>query len=102
MKECFARLPKRVWKVFVRADSAFFDGALPDLLESRSCQYLIKGNLIGLAALLERQSWRKIAVKPGYESAQFEYKCSGWAGSGTFIAVRLLTAVITEEADLFG
>ena len=89
-------MPKRGWKVFVRADdSAFFDGALPDLLESRSCQYLIKVNLRGLAALLERQSWRKIAGKPGYESAQFEYKCSGWAGSGTFIAVRLLTAVIT-------
>ncbi len=23
MNECFAKLPKRVWKVFVRADSAF-------------------------------------------------------------------------------
>lgn len=24
-RECFARLPKRVWRVFVRADSAFFE-----------------------------------------------------------------------------
>jgi len=35
MKDCFAKLPKRAWKVFVRADSAFFDGALLDLLESK-------------------------------------------------------------------
>ena len=35
MKECFARLPKRVWKVFVRADSAYFDGKLLDFLEER-------------------------------------------------------------------
>jgi hypothetical protein len=48
MKECFAKLPKRVWKVFVRADSAFFDGALLDLLESKGCQYLIKVKLIGV------------------------------------------------------
>jgi hypothetical protein len=29
MMECFAKLPKRVWKVFIRADSAFFDGDDP-------------------------------------------------------------------------
>ena len=101
MKECFAKLPKRVWKVFVRADSAFFDGALLDLLESKSCQYLIKVNLRGLTTLLEKQSWRKIAGRPGYESATFEYKCSGWSKSRTFVAVRLLTEVIIEEDALF-
>ena len=33
MKECFAKLPKRIWKIAVRADSAFFNGALFDFLE---------------------------------------------------------------------
>jgi len=101
MNECFAKLPKRVWKVFVRADSAFFDGALLDLLEARSCEYLIKVNLRGLKTLLEKQSWRKIAKRPGYESTKFEYKCSGWSRSRTFVAVRKLTEVKIEEDVLF-
>ncbi len=101
MNECFAKLPKRIWKVFVRADSAFFDGALLDLLEARSCEYLIKVNLRGLKTLLEKQSWRKIANRAEYESAKFEYKCSGWSRSRTFIAVRKLTEVKIEEDVLF-
>lgn len=101
MKECFAKLPKRVWKVFVRADSAFFDGALLDLLESKGCQYLIKVNLRGLTELLEKQSWRKIAGRPGYESSKFEYRCSGWSKTRTFVAVRLLTGTTIEEGVLF-
>jgi hypothetical protein len=101
MNECFAKLPKRVWKVFVRADSAFFDGALLDLLQSRSCEYLIKVNLRGLTTLLEKQSWHKIANRPGYESSKFEYKCSGWSRSRTFVAVRKLTEVKIEEDVLF-
>ena len=64
-------------------------------------QYLIKVNLRGLTTLLEKQSWRKIAGRPGYESATFEYKCSGWSKSRTFVAVRLLTEVIIEEDALF-
>lgn len=101
MNECFAKLPKRIWKVFVRADSAFFDGALLDLLEAKNCEYLIKVNLRGLTTLLEKQSWRKIAKRPEYESAKFEYKCSGWSRSRTFVAVRKLTEVKIEEDVLF-
>jgi hypothetical protein len=40
MKECFEKLPKRVWKVIVRADSAFFDGKLFTFLEGKGAQYL--------------------------------------------------------------
>jgi len=101
MQECFAKLPKRVWKVFVRADSAFFDGALLNLLEAKGCQYLIKVNMKGLTSLLEKQSWRKISKKSGYESTKFQYKCSGWSKPRTFAAVRKLTNVY-EENDLFG
>ncbi len=32
-KECSDKIPKRVWKVFVRADSAFFNGNLSEFLE---------------------------------------------------------------------
>ncbi len=101
MNECFSKLPKRAWKVFVRADSAFFNGKLLDLLESKGCQYLIKVKLRGLTALLEKQSWRKIAGKEGYESTTFEYKCSEWSKPRTFVAVRKLIDVKIEEDTLF-
>ncbi len=67
MKECFAKLPKRVWKVVVRADSAFFNGALFDYLESKSAQYLIKVNMKGLIPLLEKRKWHKVKNNPGFE-----------------------------------
>ena len=97
MKECFAKLPKRVWKVFVRADSAFFSGPLLDLLESKRCQYLIKVNLRGLSMLLERQSWRKIANMKDYESTEFKHKCSEWSRPRAFVAVRKRTEVETDD-----
>lgn len=41
MKECFARIPKCAWKIIVRADSAFFNGALLDYLEENFSQYTL-------------------------------------------------------------
>jgi hypothetical protein len=102
MKECFAKLPKHAWKIFVRADSAFFDGDLLDFLESKGSQYLIKVKMKGLTGLLEKQSWRKIKGKPGYESSVFEHKCAKWKKSRTFVAVRYLTEVRVEKNALFG
>jgi len=101
MKECVAKLPKRVWKVFVRADSAFFDGDLLDFLESKGWQYLIKVKMKGLTGLLEEQSWRKVKGKPGYESTKFEYQCEGWRRPRTFVAIRYLTDIKVEKDALF-
>jgi len=94
--ECFARLPKGIWKIFVRADSAFFDGAFLDFLESRGSLYLIKVKMKNLIPLLSRQVWKKIKNRPGFESAEFEYQCAGWTRPRRFVAVRKLIEVITE------
>ncbi|GEM_PF-2878827 len=51
IKECFSRLPKRVWRVFVRAESGFFNGALLDVLFDTKSEYLIKVNMKNLASL---------------------------------------------------
>ncbi len=59
-KECLARLPKRVWKVLVRADSAFFSGAFLDFLESRRAWYLIKVKMRNLSTLLVGQTWKTL------------------------------------------
>ena len=93
LSECLARLPKRVWRVFFRADSGFFDGKLLDLLEDRFCQYLIKVNLKNLEGLLSRQTWRK---RGDFETAEFQHQCADWKRSRRFVAVRKLIKVETE------
>ena len=97
MKECFAKIPKRVWKIFVRADSAFFCGNLLDLLEESHCGYTIKVKMKGLTALLESQKWKKIRSLPGFESTEFEYKCKDWSKLRRFVAVR---QIIEPEPEI--
>lgn len=95
-KECFARLPKGVWKVFVRADSAFFNGSFFDFPESKGASYLIKVKMKGLTNLLSGKKWKKIRNADGFESTEFEYQCSGWSKPRRFVAVRELIGIKTE------
>jgi len=95
IKECFARLPKRVWSIDVRADSAFFNGDLLDFLEEKGARYTIKVKLKGLENLLRAQKWRKIK-NSSFESTEFEYKCGDWKKARRFVAVR---EIITSESD---
>lgn len=96
--ECFARLPKKIFKVFVRADSAFFNGAFLDMLEGRGAQYLIKVKMRNLETILSRplQKWTIVKQMPGYEFTEFMYQCSSWAKLRRFVAVRKLVKVETE------
>jgi len=96
MKECYARLPKGVWKVFVRGDSAFFIGALLDFLESKGAEYLIKVKMKGLEILLSGKKWRKVRNMPGFEVTEFFYQCSDWLRPRRFVAVRVLVEVKTD------
>lgn len=97
LKECFERIPSQVEKIFVRADSGFFVGALLDLLELKGCTYLIKVKLKNLVSLLASQEWE--LYRPGCWVAEFEYKCSGWIKARTFKAVRILVDV--DNSGLF-
>ncbi len=49
-----------------------------------------------LITLLSGQTWRKVKNRPGCESAEFEYQCSGRKRPGRFAPVRKLIEVITE------
>lgn len=97
MKECFARLPKQVWQINVRADSAFFNGELFDFLEANGSQYLVKVKMKRLVYLLELQSWRKAKNKPGIETTEFEHKCTDWEKPRKFLAIRQITEI--EDTD---
>lgn len=98
IKECFARIPKRVWKIDVRADSAFFDGNLLDYIEEKQCQHLIKVKMKGLAALLETQSWQKAKKNPNFETTEFKHKCSSWKKHRRFVAVREIVLTPSDDA----
>lgn len=88
MKECFARLPKRIWRVAVRADSGFFNGSLFDFLEEKRAEYLVKVKMRNLESLLEMQTWSKVRNQSDYEQAQFKHKCNGWGKERQFLAIR--------------
>lgn len=96
MKECFSRVPKRVWKVFVRADSGFFNGDLLELLEEKGSQYLIKVKMRNLVPLLMKQSWGKAKNRAGVETAEFMHQCRGWSRARKFVAVRILVDTDTN------
>jgi len=96
IKECYSRLPKRVWKILWRGDSAFFNGKNIDAIEARQGQYLFKVSLKGLVNLLLEQSWRPLRRQPGWEGAEFMYRCHDWRRARRFVAVRRLVQENTE------
>ncbi|MBF0507775.1 MAG: hypothetical protein HQK57_02480 [Deltaproteobacteria bacterium] len=69
---------RKVWKIIVRADSAFFDGALLDLLETIGALFLIKDKMKNLETLLRKQSWSPVKNQPGVEAAVLRHQCRGW------------------------
>ena len=77
MKECFARLPKRM--VHIELIVLFF---MEVCLKG---EYLIKVKLKGR---LQSKKWRKIRNRPGFESTEFEFKCRGWKKARRFVAIR--------------
>lgn len=87
LERAFAKIPSTVRNVRVRADSAFYDRAIIELLESRAAQYAIVARLTKrlkakVAAL------RYTRVSAGVWAADFRYHPQGWPGPRRFIAIR--------------
>lgn len=101
IQECFSTRTKRVWKVFVRADSGFFNGALLLAKENKNSEYLIKVKMKNLTRLLMQQEWRKVKGKKGIESTTFTYKCHGWKKERQFVAIRKKLDITTPIKTLF-
>lgn len=99
LKECLSLLPKQVWKVIVRADSAFFSTAFIAALEMLRCGYVIKIKIRGWKEICARQVWRKVAGQEGIWTAEFDYQIKGWDRPRRFVAVRRLVGVQTPEKD---
>jgi hypothetical protein len=96
IKECYSRIPKRVWKIIWRADSAFFNGKAMDVIEERQGHYIFKVSFKGLVKLLMAQNWRPMRRRPGWEMIEFEHRCHKWKKGRRFVAVRRLVHENTE------
>ena len=101
-KECLAKLPKRVWKKIVRADSGFFNGEYFDFLEQNKIAYVVKVKLKNLRTILSREDlrWRKARNSDIYQTTSFEYKCNKWSKARRFVAIRKIKS-IDDDGNLF-
>jgi hypothetical protein len=99
LKECLALLPKQVWRVVVRADSAFFSAAFVRTLEKLGCGYVIKVKIRNWKRLCAAQVWEKARGEEGLWTAEFEYLVEGWDRPRRFVAVRRLVRMLTPEQD---
>jgi hypothetical protein len=100
VKQTSVILPRYIKKVFFRADSGFFSGALFDLLESLRWTYLVKVKLKNLKKLLDIQTWHPLPNNPNIAICEFSYKGNSWKKSRKLRAIR--TIVKWELADYFG
>jgi len=96
IKECTSRLPKQVWKVFVRADSGFFDNKFLSVLEENKYEYLVKVKMKNLPSLLMSQKWHKAKGQPDIDTTEFWHKCASWDKARQFVAIRKLVDENTE------
>jgi hypothetical protein len=99
LKECLALLPKQVWKVVVRADSAFFSAAFVRMLEKLGCGYVIKVKIRNWKKLCAGLNWQKARGREDLWTAEFEHQIEGWNRPRRFVAVRRLVGMLTPEKD---
>jgi hypothetical protein len=99
LRECLALLPKQVWRVVVRADSAFFGGTFIRALEKSGCGYVIKVKIREWKSLCAAQVWQKARGQEGVWTAEFDYQLKSWVRPRRFVAVRRLVGMLTPEKD---
>src|ERR1035437_3175313 len=97
LNEVKASLPKNIVKVFFRADSGFFSGALFDTLESFCWDYLVKVKLKNLEKLLQAQTWLVIKGKKDVAICEFSYTAKGWSKPRMLKAMRSVKEYVQVE-----
>jgi hypothetical protein len=99
LKECLALLPKQVWRVVVRADSAFFSAAFVRVLEKLGCGYVIKVKIRNWKKLCAGLCWQKARGEEDLWTAEFDHQVEGLNRPRRFVAVRRLVGMLTPEKD---
>jgi len=97
LKEVQASLPKKIKKVFFRADSGFFSGALFDFLELSGWDYLVKVKLKNLEKMLKSRTWDPLAGADDIAICEFGYKAKGWGRTRALKAMRSVKEYVKVE-----
>ncbi len=100
LKECFALMPKQIKEVLIRADSGFFCDDILSFAEGTegvTTSYLIKVKLKNLVNVLQGQDWHTDTKNTSLSTTTFKYKCGSWEKSRTFVAVRMLVGIESEN-----
>jgi len=96
MKQTLASLPRKVKKIFFRADSGFFCGDLFDLLEETGHEYLVKAKLTpAIKRELLSQKWREINSHTAV--CELEYKAQGWSKQRKMYGVRIVKKHVEKQ-----
>ena len=98
MKQTLAALPRRIRRIFFRADSGYFNGELFDLLEDEGHDYLVKVKLKNLNKLLINQE--RISSNDTESICEFDYQAKGWNKSRKLKGIRVLKGY--ETVNFFG
>lgn len=87
LKACFAKVPRGVRSVIVRADKGFYAHTTIEWLESHSSGFVIVARL---TAPIKRKlpHLRYVSPSPGVESGEFRYQPIGWAKPYRFVVLR--------------
>lgn len=99
LNECLALLPKQVWRVVVRADSAFFSAAFVRALEKLGCGYVVKVKIRNWRKLCAGLRWQKARGEEELWTAEFDHPIEGLNRPRRFVAVRRLVGILTPEKD---
>ena len=94
-------LPAQITKVFFRADSGFFGGALFDLLEEKKWDYLIKAKMNQvIQKAIDSAIWCPLDDKKEVWISEFFYKAKIWEKARKLKVIR--TVKMWVEVDMLG
>lgn len=101
LKQALGLLPKGISRILVRGDSAYFDGKILDVLESKAhIRYLIKVRMRNMQDMLRRQEWDDIPGMEQWQMSEFYYRANNWNKARRFVALRKYEGM-AESDSLF-
>lgn len=87
LEQSFAKAPRDVGAIRMRADAAFYDHEIIEFLEGKRAFYAIPARLTKpLKTRVLAARYRRVAS--GVDAAEFHYQPWGWPGPRRFIAIR--------------
>jgi hypothetical protein len=101
LRACFAKIPKDVRSIIVRADKGFYDRGLVDWLQARKAGFVIVARLTGP---IKRRLAHLRYTEPsrGVEVAEFRYQPTRWSRACRFVVIRRpQPEELSEQLTLF-